>query len=85
MSAKAQRLVRVGIETTSFDLVLTATADTGVAKIAGRGQLLHDPTNPSAEARDLGAVDVTIWGSTLTQLKSRAKTWPERVNAIPAD
>jgi hypothetical protein len=80
MSDRNKRLVRVQIERTSFDFVLAANSDTGVAKISGLA-VLEDLTG----LHDLGHVEVTIWGSTVEQLRVLARTWPDRFNGIPED
>ena len=77
------RLIRVAVGRVSYDLVLTSTADMGVAKLAGTGEQI-DP-NSRAAIRDLGAVDVTIWGSTIEQLRMRAKAWPPEFNRVTGD
>jgi hypothetical protein len=80
MSDRNKRVVRVQIERTSFDFVLAANSDTGVAKVSGLA-VMED----LAGLHDLGHVEVTIWGSTVEQLRVRARTWPERFNGIPED
>ena len=75
MAARQPRRVRIAVTRVSYDLVLTANADTGVMKLAGQGQLL-DPADPGRVVEELGAVDLTVWGSTTAQLKMRAKAWP---------
>jgi hypothetical protein len=81
VTGAGERLLRVTIERLSFDFVLSATSDTGVAKVTGAGRL-EEAGQP---VRDLGPVDVTIWGSTVEQLPIQAKTWPERFDTIPSD
>ena len=78
------RHIRVAITRVAYDLVLTATNDTGVAKLVGTGGLV-DPGDPTAVVEDLGNVDLTFWGSTPAQLKMRAKTWPERFERVTGD
>ncbi len=80
MSERSKRLVRVQIERTSFDFVLAANSDSGVTKIGGLA-VMED----LGGLHDLGHVEVTIWGSTVEQLRVRARTWPERFNGIPED
>ena len=37
------------------------------------------------ELRKLGEIDITIWGSTTEQLKTRAKTWPKHFDYVTGD
>ena len=78
MRPGSERTIRASITRVSYDLVCTATNDTGVAKLAGTGILVES-------GEDLGPVDITFWGSTTAQLKMRARNWPERFNAISGD
>ncbi len=82
--AAPDRHIRVAVTRVAYDLVLTATNDTGVSKLVGTGGLV-DPTDPTTVVEDLGAVDLTFWGSTPAQLKMRAKTWPERFDRLTGD
>jgi hypothetical protein len=68
----------------SYDLVLAATSDTGVAKLAGTGDLLDAHGEPEPDGA-LGEIDLTFWGSTTAQLKMRAKTWPTRFDRVTGD
>jgi hypothetical protein len=79
-----ERQIRVAITRVAYDLVLTATNDTGVAKLMGAGGLI-DPNEPAVVTEELGTVDLTFWGSTTAQLKMRAKTWPERFDRVTGD
>ena len=83
MKAAAERHVRVAITRVSYDLVLTATNDAGVAKLVGPGVLV-EPSDQSV-LQELGDVDLTFWGSTTTQLKMRAKNWPARFDRVTGD
>ena len=83
MKPGSDRWIRVAIARVSYDIVLTATNDTGVAKLAGTGELL-DPATGEA-AGDLGEVDLTFWGSTTAQLKMRARSWPARFDRVTGD
>jgi hypothetical protein len=78
------RQIRVAITRVAYDLVLTATNDTGVAKLVGAGGLV-DPNDPATVTEELGTVDITFWGSTAAQLKMRAKTWPDRFERVTGD
>ena len=80
----AERHIRMAVQRVSYDIVLTATNDTGVAKLTGPGRLV-DWRDPTVMLDDLGDIDVTVWGATPAQLKMRAKTWPERFDRITAD
>ena len=73
MKRGPDRHIRVAITRVAYDLVLTATNDTGVSKLVGAGALV-DPNDPSTVVQELGTVDLTFWGSTPAQLKMRAKT-----------
>jgi hypothetical protein len=84
MKSHAERHIRVAVQRVSYDLVLGATQDTGVAKLTGPGRLV-DRADPAVSLDDLGAVDVTVWGSTLEQLRLRAKTWPPRFDRVTGD
>jgi hypothetical protein len=84
MTAKAERHIRVAVTKVSYDLVLTSNLDTGVAKLAGTGRLVHH-LDPTMMLDDLGDVDLTVWGSTTEQLKMRAKTWPARFDRVTGD
>lgn len=78
MSDRAKRRFRIQIEKTAFDLVLSANSDSGVAKVTGLA-VLED----LGGLHDLGHVEVAIWGSTVEQLRGRARSWPERFDTIP--
>jgi hypothetical protein len=78
MNERSRRVLRIQIERTSFDFVLEATSDTGVAKVTGAG-VMEDLSG----VREIGAVELTIWGSTAEQLRSRAPNWPARFDTIP--
>ena len=78
------RHIRVAITRVAYDLVLTATNDTGVAKLVGAGGLI-DPNDPAVITQELGEIDLTFWGSTPAQLKKRAKTWPDRFERVTGD
>ncbi len=80
----AERHIRMAVQRVSYDIVLTATNDTGVAKLTGPGRIV-DWRNPTVMLDDLGDIDLTVWGATPAQLKMRAKTWPERFDRITAD
>ena len=84
MRKAEDRHIRVAVARVSYDLVLTATTDTGVAKLTGMGRLV-DPADHSIAVEDLGDVDLTIWGSTPAQLKMRARSWPERFERVEDD
>ncbi|HYY84861.1 MAG TPA: hypothetical protein VE686_10235 [Beijerinckiaceae bacterium] len=84
MKTLAERHIRVAVTKVSYDLVLTSNLDTGVAKLAGTGRLVHH-ADPTMMLDDLGPVDLTIWGSTTEQLKMRAKTWPTRFDRVTGD
>jgi len=79
-----ERHIRMAVLRVSYDLVLSATTDTGVAKLTGPGRLV-DPRDPTTALEDLGAIDLTVWGATPAQLKMRAKTWPDRFNRVTGD
>ena len=72
------RDIHVSITRVAYDLVLTATNDTGVAKLTGVGATAET-------GEDIGDVDITIWGSTPAQLKMRAKAWPTRFDRVDGD
>ena len=78
MKPGAPRTVRISITKVSYDIVANATTDTGVAKLAGSGQLVET-------GEDLGPVDITFWGSTPAQLKMRARNWPVRFDEVEGD
>ena len=80
----AERHIRMAVQRVSYDLVLTATTDTGVAKLTGPGRRV-DPRDPSVILDDLGDIDLTVWGATPAQLKMRAKTWPPRFDRVTGD
>jgi hypothetical protein len=80
----AERHIRVAVSKVSYDLVLTSNLDTGVAKLAGTGRLVHH-ADPTMMLDELGPIDLTIWGSTTEQLKMRAKTWPPRFDRVTGD
>ena len=84
MTALAERHIRVAVTRVSYDLVLTATLDTGVAKLAGSGRLV-DRVDPSVMLDELGPIDITVWGSTVEQLRMRAKVWPARFDRVTGD
>ena len=84
MKTLAERHIRVAVTRVSYDLVLTSNLDTGVAKLAGTGRLVHH-ADPTMMLDDLGPVDLTVWGSTTEQLKMRAKTWPTRFDRVTGD
>jgi hypothetical protein len=77
-----ERHLRIAVAQVSYDLVLTATNDTGVAKLGGVGVLLDAAGQPGD---NLGDVDLTFWGSTTAQLKMRARTWPARFDRVTGD
>ncbi len=78
MSPGQARNIHVSITRVSFDVVMTATNDTGVAKLVGVGATAET-------GEDIGDVDLTIWGSTPAQLRMRAKTWPVRFDRVDGD
>ena len=82
MKPNGDRHIRVAVTRVSYDLVLSATNDTGVAKLAGTGDLLGADGQPQ---QNLGEVDMTFWGSTPAQLKMRAKAWPARFDRVTGD
>ncbi len=82
MKANTGRHIRIAVTRVSYDLVLAATSDTGVAKLAGTGESLDANGEPDAS---LGEIDLTFWGSTTAQLKMRAKTWPARFDRVTGD
>jgi hypothetical protein len=84
MKVGPERHIRVAITQVAYDLVLTATNDAGVAKLAGAGTLV-DAADSNTVLAELGAVDLTFWGSTPAQLKMRAKTWPARFDRLTGD
>jgi hypothetical protein len=79
----AERHIRVAVTRVAYDLVLTATADAGVAKLAGAGRVIHHRTKEPLQ--ELGEIDITVWGSTTEQLKVRAKTWPKHFDYVTGD
>jgi hypothetical protein len=83
MRPGSERHIRIAVARVSYDLVLTATNDTGVAKLAGTGELIDPQTGETGEV--LGEIDLTFWGSTPAQLKMRAKTWPPRFDNVTGD
>ena len=74
----ARRNIRISLTRVSYDIVGDATSDTGVAKIAGTAEVMET-------GEELGAVDVTFWGSTPAALKMRARNWPERFDAVQGE
>ena len=78
MTPGQARNIHVSITRVSFDVVMTATNDTGVAKLVGVGATAET-------GEDIGDVDLTIWGSTPAQLRMRAKTWPVRFDRVDGD
>ena len=70
MKPSAERHVRIAVTKVAYDLVLSATTDAGVAKLTGTGRVIHHRTQETLQ--ELGEIDVTIWGSTTEQLKTRA-------------
>lgn len=74
MKPGSPRSIRISITKVSYDLVCNATNDTGVAKLTGSGV--------TDAGEELGVVDLTFWGSTVAQLRMRAKNWPERFDAV---
>jgi hypothetical protein len=78
MTPGASRTINVSITRVSYDIVLTATNDTGVAKLAGVGATAET-------GEQIGDVDLTFWGSTPAQLKMRAKSWPDRFDRVSGD
>jgi hypothetical protein len=84
VKAQAERHIRVAVTRVAYDLVLTSTTDAGVSKLVGTGALL-DGNDPTTIVEELGAVDLTFWGSTPAQLKMRARTWPERFERVTGD
>jgi hypothetical protein len=83
VSQRAERHVRVAVTRVAYDLVLTATADAGVAKLAGAGRVIHHRTREPLQ--ELGEIDITMWGSTTEQLKTRAKAWPKHFDYVTGD
>jgi hypothetical protein len=83
MKLGSERHIRIAVTRVSYDLVLTSTNDTGVAKLAGTGELIDPETGEVGEV--LGDIDLTFWGSTPAQLKMRAKTWPPRFERVTGD
>jgi hypothetical protein len=73
-----ERNIRVSITKASYDIVATATNDTGVAKLTGPGAVAET-------GEEIGPVDLTFWGSTTAQLKMRARNWPDRFEAVEGD
>ncbi len=84
MKGPPDRHIRVAVTRVAYDLVLTATTDAGVSKLVGTGALI-EASEPATIIEELGAVDLTFWGSTPAQLKMRAKTWPERFDKVTGD
>ena len=78
MTPGQSRSIHISITRVSFDIVMSATVDTGVAKLAGVGAT-------SETGEEIGDVDLTFWGSTPAQLKMRAKTWPARFERVSGD
>lgn len=78
MRPGGERNIRVSITKASYDIVATATNDTGVAKLTGTGAVAET-------GEDLGPVDLTFWGSTTAQLKGRARNWPDRFDAVEGE
>ena len=78
MNPGSTRNIHVSITRVAYDLVLTATNDTGVAKLAGVGATAET-------GEEIGDVDLTFWGSTTAQLRMRAKAWPERFDRVDGD
>ena len=83
MSQKAERHVRVAVTKVAYDLVLTSTADAGVAKLTGTGRVIHHRTQEPLQ--ELGEIDITIWGSTTEQLRTRARLWPKHFDYVTGD
>lgn len=83
MSARAERHVRIAVTKVAYDLVLTATNDAGVAKLSGTGRVIHPRTQETEQ--ELGEIDITIWGSTTEQLRTRAKAWPKHFDYVTGD
>ena len=83
MKPLAERHVRIAVTKVAYDLVLSATTDAGVAKLTGTGRVIHHRTQETLQ--ELGEIDVTIWGSTTEQLKTRAKTWPKHFDYVTGD
>jgi hypothetical protein len=84
MKAGPNRHIRVAVTRVAYDLVLTATTDSGVSKLVGTGALV-DPNDGSVILEELGEVDLTFWGATPAQLKMRARSWPERFDRVTGD
>jgi hypothetical protein len=78
MTTAETRTIRILLTRVSYDIVADATTDTGVAKIAGTGEIAE-----TGEA--LGAIDVTFWGSTPAELRARARNWPARFDAVESE
>jgi hypothetical protein len=78
MMPRAARNIHISVTRVAYDLVLTATNDTGVAKLAGVGATAET-------GEEIGDVDLTFWGSTPAQLKMRARSWPERFDLVEGD
>ena len=83
MKPLAERHVRIAVTKVAYDLVLSATTDAGVAKLTGTGRVIHHRTQETLQ--ELGEIDITIWGSTTEQLKTRAKTWPKHFDYVTGD
>ena len=83
MKPLAERHVRIAVTKVAYDLVLSTTTDAGVAKLTGTGRVIHHRTQETLQ--ELGEIDVTIWGSTTEQLKTRAKTWPKHFDYVTGD
>ena len=75
MTPTAARDIRVTLARVSYEIVGNATTDTGVAKITGTAEVIDT-------GEDLGAVDITFWGSTVWDLRGLAKNWPPRFDAV---
>jgi hypothetical protein len=78
------RQIVVAVTRVTYDLVLTATTDAGVAKLVGMGRLV-DAADRSRIIEDLGDVDLTFWGATPAQLKMRAKNWPAHFDRVTGE
>lgn len=79
-----ERHIRLAVGRVAYDIVLTATSDTGVAKLGGIGYRI-DPADSSKTLEELGPIDLTIWGATTEQLKMRTKSWPARFDKVTGD
>lgn len=78
MKPGQHRNIRVSVTKVTYDIVATATNDTGVARLTGSGRVVET-------GEDLGTVDLTFWGSTPAQLRMRARNWPDRFDEISGD